>query len=191
MLGMVVAEHVYLGYPDRDEGWLTRARASVVRASALAEMARELDVGGMVRLGKGEESSGGRAKSSILADTLEAVIGAVYLDGGWEAAERLVLRLLAERIAALTAGTSDRDDKSRFHELVARHFTDGPQYHIDEAGPEHNKHFRAVATVEGRPLGEGEGRSKKQAEQAAARAAWHRLVSELEPATTAGASRNA
>ncbi len=112
VLGLVVAEHVFAAYPDHDEGWLSRARSSVVRASALAEMAAELDLGSSMRLGKGEAASGGREKTSIPADALEAVIGALYLDGGWPAASALVVGLIEGRVAELPGGRGDKDHKS-------------------------------------------------------------------------------
>ena len=181
MLGLVVAEHVFLTHPDLAEGWLSRARASVVRASTLASVAAELGLGQVLRLGKGEELSGGREKPSILADALEATIGAVYLDGGLPAARQLVLRLLAERIDRLPQGpdpTVDpavHDYKSRLQELVAREEGLVPEYVCDESGPEHEKLFRAVVRVGGAVRGAGEGRNKKAAEQVAAREAFEAL----------------
>lgn len=176
MLGVVVADHAYRTFPDEGEGWLSRARAAVVRTTALAEMATELGLGDAVRLGKGEDGSGGREKPSILADTLEAVIGAVYLDGGWEPARAFVLGMLAGRMAALPAGQGDQDDKGRLQELLARRGDAPPRYELAGEGPEHDKTFRAVVRVAGEVVGEGSGRSKKQAEQMAARMAWSRLV---------------
>jgi len=168
--------HQFSGY---DEGWLSRARSSVVRASALAEMAVELRLGEVLRLGKGENASGGREKVSILADTLEAVIGAVYIDGGWETARKVVIGLIGGRLDALPGGTGDQDDKSRLQELVARSFDGPPKYHIDDVGPEHDKRFFARVVVDDRVVGHGTGRSKKQAEQLAARAAWQLLDAEI------------
>ncbi len=184
---MAVADHAYRTFPDESEGWLSRARAAVVRTTALAEMAIELGLGDVVRLGKGEDASGGREKPSILADTLEAVIGAVYLDGGWEPARALVLRLLAGRMAALASGDGDQDDKGRLQELLARRGDPLPRYELVGEGPEHDKVFRAVVRVAGAVAGEGTGRSKKQAEQMAARVARTRLISapsEAEPAAS-------
>ncbi len=175
MLGLIVAEHVFTRYPDNDEGWLSRARSSVVRASALAEMASEAGVGEALLLGKGEASSGGREKPSILADAFEAVIGAVYLDGGWEAAKALVLRALGDRVAA------PLDDKSRLQEFATRRIAVRPHYLVQETGPEHDKQFRAQVFLDDRLWGEGDGRSKKQAELLAARAALARLHVELGP----------
>lgn len=171
VLGMVVTDHIFRRHPESGEGQLSRIRASVVCAPALAEMAVELGVGQVLLLGKGEATSGGRERTSILADAMEALIGAVYLDGGRSAAQRLVEQLVAPRM--VDAGSPD--DKSRLHEMVAQEHDRQIRYDIVEDGPEHDKTFRAVVFLDERPFGTGSGRSKKQAEQAAAREAWHRL----------------
>lgn len=176
VLGMAVAAHCYATYPDEGEGWLSRARASVVRATTLADVAGLLRVGDYVRLGKGEAASGGREKPSILADTLEALIGAVYLDKGWADAQALVLRLLGDRIDGLPSGDGDQDDKSRLQEQAARLGLEPPVYELVGEGPEHDKVFQATVTIEGVTYGSGTGRSKKQAEQVAARAARQGLL---------------
>lgn len=150
-------------------------RASVVSAAALSEVAAELGLGDALLLGKGEASSGGREKPSILADALEAVLGAVYLEGGWEAARRVVLGLLGDRILLASEGPGGQDYKTRLQELVARHFTQLPRYAVTDEGPDHAKRFYAEVRVGGEVRGQGEGRSKKQAEAAAARAAWEDL----------------
>jgi ribonuclease-3 len=175
VLGLVVTDHVYRSYPLLPEGELAKVRASVVSAAALAEVAAELDLGPALLLGKGEDASGGREKPSILADALEAVIGAVYLDAGWEGAARVVLDLLGDRIAAAAAGPGGQDYKTRLQELSARSFEDVPSYLVVDEGPDHAKRFFATVVVGGRTRGRGEGRSKKQAEQAAARCAWEDL----------------
>ena len=171
VLGLVVTDEIYALLPEAGEGQLSRVRATVVCAPALAEMAVELDLGEVLLLGKGEAASGGRERPSILADAMEAVIGAVYLDGGLTAAAELVGRLVAPRL--VTAGSPDH--KSRLHELVAREHQRHITYEISEDGPEHDKTFRAVVILDGEPSGTGVGRSKKQAEQAAAREAWVQL----------------
>lgn len=168
VLGMVVTDEIYHRHPDAGEGQLSRIRASVVCAPALAEMAVELGLGAVLLLGKGEAASGGRERPSILADAMEAVIGAVYLDGGPDAAADLVRRLVTPRLA--DAGSPDH--KSRLHELVAQQHDHHLRYDIAEDGPEHDKTFRAVVLLDEEPLGIGHGRSKKQAEQAAAQEAW-------------------
>jgi ribonuclease-3 len=147
-----------------------------VSAAALAEVALELQLGDAVLLGKGEDASGGREKPSILADALEAVIGAVYLDGGWPAASDLVLDLLGGRIAEAALGPGGQDYKTRLQELAARELDTTPAYAVADEGPDHAKRFFATVTLHGTPYGTGEGRSKKQAEQAAARLAWEALV---------------
>lgn len=174
VLGLVVADHAFRLHPELGEGWLSRARSTVVRATALAEMAAEIRLGEAVELGKGEDASGGREKPSILADTFEAVIGAVFLDGGWDAARRVVLALLGSRIGGLPS--LDQDHKSRLQELLAREGTSVPTYQVDESGPDHDKAFRAEVRVDGVVYGTGTGRTKKAAEQAAAAEATESLA---------------
>jgi len=175
VLGLVVTDHIFRTYPDLPEGELAKVRASVVSAAALAEVAVELGLGETLRLGKGEDASGGREKPSILADATEAVIGAVYLDGGWEAASDLILGLLGDRIADAAAGPGGQDYKTRLQELAARKYEVLPEYEVVDDGPDHAKRFFAAVTVGDQRFGGGEGRSKKQAEQAAARLAWEAL----------------
>ena len=171
VLGLVVTDHLYRTYPDLPEGELAKVRASLVNSEALAEVACTLDLGDALLLGKGEAASGGREKPSILADAMEAVIGAVYLDGGGEAADRLVMTLLGERIAEAAEGPGGQDFKTRLQELAARRFESLPRYEVTDEGPDHAKRFFATVAVAGVVSGNGEGRSKKQAEQAAARSA--------------------
>jgi ribonuclease III len=178
---MVVTEHLYATYPDRAEGELAPMRAAVVNATTLAEIATEVDLGAALRLGKGEQSAGGRAKTSILSDAMEAVIGAAYLDGGWSAARELVLTLVEPRIEILDDSPTHRDHKTHLQELAARTLgVEPPAYEVDSSGPDHAKSFRAVVHVGGRTRGSGEGRSKKQAEQAAAAAAIAALAGEAD-----------
>jgi ribonuclease III len=175
VLGLVVTDALYLGYPNMPEGQLAKLRAAVVQMGALAEVARELSLGSFIRLGRGEETTGGGDKSSILADTLEAVIGAVYIDCGLTEASALVHRLfdpVIERSARLGAGL---DWKTSLQELTAVELLGVPEYQVEESGPDHQKSFRAVVKVGGRVLGSGEGRSKKAAEQLAAEAAWNAI----------------
>jgi ribonuclease-3 len=153
-------------------------RASVVNAEVLAEVAAAVELGDAVLLGKGEAGSGGRAKTSILADAMEAVIAAVYVDGGWQAADALVLRLFGERIREGAAGPGGNDYKTQLQELAARRFDQLPRYQVRAEGPDHSKEFFATVLIGGDVRGVGEGRSKKQAEQAAARAAWEALGSD-------------
>ncbi|HLG92384.1 MAG TPA: ribonuclease III [Acidimicrobiales bacterium] len=176
VLGLAVTDYIYSTYPYLAEGDLAKLRASVVNAETLAEVATDLDLGSALLLGKGEDASGGREKPSILADAMEAVIGAVYLDQGWEAASRLVLELLEDRIAEAAAGPGGGDYKTRLQELVARSSDRPLRYELEDEGPDHAKSFRARLYLGPRLVGEGEGRSKKQAEQAAARMAWSALA---------------
>jgi ribonuclease-3 len=180
VLGLVVTDHLFRSYPTLPEGELAKVRASVVNSETLAELAASLDLGDALLLGKGEDASGGREKPSILADAMEAVIGAVYLDGGWGAAAALVMRLLGERIEEAGAGPGGQDYKTRLQELAARRFEQLPQYEVLDDGPDHAKRFFASVTVAGEVRGRGEGRSKKQAEQGAARQAWENLTALLD-----------
>jgi ribonuclease-3 len=175
ILGLVVTDHLYRAAPDMSEGVLARHRSELVSAAALAEVARSVHLGDALLLGKGEEATGGRDKTSILADGMEAVLGAVYLDGGIGAATSLVLLLLDERIDEVLYGGLASDHKSRLQEYAARRFQELPRYVLTEDGPEHEKRFAARVELGGDVWGEGEGRTKKEAEQAAARTAALRL----------------
>jgi ribonuclease-3 len=187
VLGLVVTVYVYDEFPDLPEGELAKLRASVVNAEVLAQVGADLGIGPALLLGKGEDGSGGRDKPSILADAVEAVIAAVYLDGGWDAAHDLVLDLLEDRIRAEATGPGGQDYKTRLQELAARNFDQLPRYQVRAEGPDHSKRFFAAVRLDGEIRGEGEGRSKKQAEQAAARAAWEGLHN-LEERSDAGAA---
>jgi len=184
VLGLVVTDYLYRTYPDLPEGQLAQVRASVVNAEALAEVAEEIELGAGLLLGKGEDASGGREKPSILSDAMEAVIGAVYIDGGWDAAAELVMNLLGERIIEGAAGPGGHDFKTRLQELCARVYDELPRYHHTSEGPDHAKRFSATVSVRGETLGQGDGRSKKQAEQAAAKVAWERLSGAELPAAS-------
>jgi ribonuclease-3 len=169
VLGLAVTHHLYADHPGRAEGDLARMRASVVSAPALAAVATDVELGAALRLGRGEESAGGRVKESILSDALEAVLGAVYLDGGWEAARRVIGELVMHRVAAPVDGVDTDDHKTRLQEVaVARFDGEAPRYVVRASGPDHDKEFRAEVWLGGRRWGEGSGTSKKRAEQAAA-----------------------
>ena len=176
VLGLIVTDHIFRTYPELPEGELAKVRASVVSAAALAEVAAELDIGAALLLGRGEDASGGREKPSILADAMEAIIGAVYLDGGRDAADELVMALLGDRITDAAAGPGGQDYKTRLQELAARSFEALPTYDVLDDGPDHAKRFYASVAIAGTSYGRGEGRSKKQAEQAAARVAWEAIL---------------
>ena len=175
VLGIIVTDHLFRTYPDLPEGDLAKVRASVVSAAALSEVAIELRLGEALLLGKGEDSSGGREKPSILADALEAVIGVVYIEAGPLAASTLVLLLTLDRITEAASGPGGQDYKTRLQELSARLLDAAPRYEVLDDGPDHAKLFFASVRVDGELRGRGEGRSKKQAEQAAARDAWEKL----------------
>lgn len=175
VLGLVVTNHLFKAYPEFPEGELAKIRAAVVSSASLAEIAIELDLGPHLLLGKGENASGGRTKNSILADGVEAVIGAVYLDQGWDVAEDFVLDVMGDRIAEAAAGPGGRDYKTRLQELTVRFLEDIPYYQLTDHGPDHAKRFVACVLVGETSYGEGEGHSKKQAEQAAAHSAWTKI----------------
>jgi ribonuclease III len=172
VLGLIVTDTLFRQYPDLPEGRLAKLRAAVVNQRALARVARGLQLGAYVRLGKGEEGTGGRDKDSILADTLEAVIGAVYLDQDMAAADALVHRLFDPVIAISARLGAGLDWKTSLQELTAAELLGVPEYQVAESGPDHQKSFHAFVRVGARAYGEGEGRSKKEAEQQAAEAAW-------------------
>ena len=178
VLGLIVTDTLYRDFPDLPEGQLAKLRAAVVQMGALAEVARELRLGSYIHLGRGEEVTGGRDKPSILADTLEAVIGCIYIDCGLAEADALVHRLfdpVIHRSARLGAGL---DWKTSLQELTAGELLGVPEYQVDESGPDHQKSFHAVVRVGGRVLGSGAGRTKKAAEQQAAEAAWTTITAE-------------
>ena len=179
VLSLVVTDTLFNGHPDLPEGQLAKLRAAVVQMSTLAEVAaHELNLGSFVRLGRGEEGTGGRDKPSILADTLEAVIGATYIDCGLDEASGLVHRLfdpVIKRSALLGAGL---DWKTSLQELTADRGLGVPDYQVKDSGPDHQKMFRAVVKVGARELGAGEGRSKKAAEQLAAEHAYRSITEE-------------
>jgi ribonuclease-3 len=175
VLGVVVTDMAYRAYPEMSEGMLAKLRAAIVNMIALADVARSLGLGEIVLLGKGEEQSGGRDKASILADALEAVFGAVYLDRGLDVASELIRRLFRPRMEAYVRGEGDRDYKTLLQELASRSLRSMPDYRIEEEGPDHQKEFTATVFLSGEAHGTGTGRSKKEAEQQAAQEAYLRL----------------
>jgi ribonuclease-3 len=210
VLGLVVTTALYTNHPDLPEGQLAKLRASVVNMRALADVARDLgrsgtgqsgtgqsgtarETGGLgphLRLGKGEESTGGRDKASILADTLEAILGAVYLDHGIEVASRVIHKLFDPVMADAAERGAGLDWKTSLQELTAEATLGVPEYRVTEEGPDHAKNFTATALVAGEALGGGEGRSKKEAEQRAAEQAWRVLRERIDvesPADGGGA----
>ena len=178
VLGLVVTDTLYRTHPDLPEGQLAKLRSAVVNAKALADVGRALGLGAHLRLGRGEESTGGRDKGSILADTVEALLGAVYVDRGLADAEALVHRLFDELMDSASGLGAGLDWKTSLQELTADTGLGVPEYQIWDTGPDHEKFFTAVVRVAGEDRGSGTGRSKKEAEQEAASAAWHSLHAE-------------
>jgi ribonuclease-3 len=175
VLGLVVTDLAYREFPDLAEGELAKLRAAIVNMSALADVGRDLGLGRAVKLGKGEEMSGGRDKSSILADALEAVLGAIYLDLGLDVARKIIERLFRPRMVAYVRGEGERDFKTILQELASQDLRLLPEYRIADRGPDHQKEFTATVYLGGRAWGTGTGRSKKEAEQQAAHEAFVRL----------------
>lgn len=163
-------------YPDLAEGEMAKLRANTVNMGVLADVARRLDIGGVLLLGRGEDLSGGRDKSSILADALEAVIGAVYLDCGREEAERLVITWFSDHIRDHVERGVVQDFKTNLQEHAAK-TGELPDYRVTSTGPDHAKRFTAEVFLAGQRMGTGEGRSKKEAEQAAAKSALDTIAS--------------
>jgi len=178
VLGWVVADIVYSQHSDLPEGKLTDLRKSVVNANALAEVAVELGIGEHLMLGKGEDTAGGREKTSILSDALEAVIGAVYIDAGPQATHDVVSALMGKRIVDAVGGLDRLDAKTRLQELASK-LEAHIHYKVEDEGPDHEKMFFATVFVGDRELGYGEGKSKKAAEQIAAEIACDVLNSEM------------
>ena len=178
ILGQAVTVMLYREHPDLDEGQLAKRRASLVSSVALAEVARTIGLGAHIRLGRGEEITGGRDKSSILADTVEAVIGAVYLDAGMDQATTLVMRLIRPLLEDPERFGAAMDPKTSLQEFAARMGVGLPHYAVTDSGPDHSKRFTAVVSLGGKEVAAGAGSSKKQAEMAAALEAWTALQAE-------------
>jgi ribonuclease III len=176
VLALVVTDEIFHAHPAEQEGRLAKVRAAAVKTGSLASLARELRLGRFIKLGRGEAASGGADKDSILADTLEAVLGAVYLDQGFATAYDLVKRLFASRLDELAGRGAALDFKTSLQELAAARFDSLPRYQVDDTGPDHEKTFTASVSVDGDVVGRGEGRSKKEAEQHAAREAYRHLA---------------
>ena len=175
VLQLIVTDFLFEHYPEMREGEMAKVRAACVNRVELAAVARSIDLGSQLLMGVGEVASGGRSKDSILADAMEAVLAAVYLDGGLEPSRTVILRHWADLVHLKARAPGRRDFKTRLQERLA---TDGlrPVYQVEDAGPDHAKVFEAVVSVEGEILGSGSGRSKKEAQQEAAR---HALGDEL------------
>ena len=191
VLGLVVTDTLYTSHPDLPEGQLAKLRAAVVNMRALADVARTLGLGDHLLLGRGEESTGGRGKASILADTMEAVIGTVYLSAGMPAAAALVHHLLDPLMAHSATMGAGLDWKTSLQELAAASGVGVPEYRVDEEGPDHEKTVHARAVVGQEVIGTGSGRSKKEAEQRAAELAWRELTARAAIAADSGTTASA
>ena len=175
VLGIVVTDTLYRRHPDLPEGQLAKLRAAVVNMRALADIGRGFGLGEFIRLGKGEETTGGRDKASIVADTVEALLGAVYIDQGLAVAAELVHHLFDGLIAAASSMGAGLDWKTSLQELAALRGVGVPRYNVTESGPDHQKSFVATVHMGEADFGQGQGKNKKEAEQAAAQAAWQVL----------------
>ncbi|MBE0566345.1 MAG: ribonuclease III [Krumholzibacteria bacterium] len=181
VLGLVVNEILYDHYPDRSEGDLTKMKSLLVCGARLSEVAMDFDLGIHIRMSRSEAATGGRRRSSILADTTEAIIGAVYLDGGLPAARTVIERVILSGSDRVLSRRSLRNYKSRLQEMIQSRYKTPPRYKVLEVdGPDHDRLFRVAVTHGGTVLGVGDGRNKKTAEQAAAREALDRLEREPE-----------
>jgi ribonuclease-3 len=181
VLGLVANEELYHRFPDRSEGDLTKMKSLLVCGARLSEVATEVDLGVHIRLSRSEAATGGRTRSSILADTTEALIGAVYLDGGLSAARSVIQRILLRNSEKVLARRSLRNYKSRLQELIQSRYKSPPRYKVLRVeGPDHDRLFRVSVVFNGEILGTGEGRNKKTAEQNAARAALEKLADGVE-----------
>jgi ribonuclease-3 len=184
VIDLAVSHRLMERFPEAREGELSKIRAAVVDEAGLARMARDLDLGALLRLGRGEELTGGREKSSLLADAMEAVVAALYLGGGLEPVLALIDRFLGEAFARAAAGTLDRDYKTQLQELAQSRHRASPRYRVvAEHGPDHSKVFEVELELKGEVIGRGAGRSKKDAEQAAAKLALETLNGRLAEAT--------
>lgn len=177
VLGLVVTEELYTKFPDLDESRLSPLRSGIVNMRALADIARNLELGQYIRIGKGEELTGGRDKNSLLADSLEALIGAIYLSHGFSETQQVVRNLIAETMDSAMSKGAGLDGKTALQELAAARKLSAPEYQVSESGPDHDKTFVATAVVGGEAIANGEGKSKREAEQIAARIAYEKLTS--------------
>ncbi|MGP1594791.1 MAG: ribonuclease III [Treponema sp.] len=180
ILGMIVAEILYTQYPEKAEGELAKIKAAVVSEDALSAIARSLSINKYMILGHGEEMSGGRTKKAILADALEALIGALYLDSGLHAAYHFVCEAVSEHLNLVVQNKHQhRDYKSLLQEYVQHHYKIIPKYELlNVSGPDHNRLFTVSVMIRNKPYGTASGKSKKEAEQAAAECAWNALQQE-------------
>jgi ribonuclease-3 len=176
VLELVVSEHLYLKFPNQQEGKLTALRASLVRTETLAKIATNLDLGEQIRLSKGEELGGGRKNESLLANTFESVVGAIYLESGKTGAEKFIAKHLLPELSLIIKNHLEKDAKSRLQEIIQARGLPAPEYTVlDETGPDHAKSFTVAVQSEGKQLGTGSGKSKQQAQQNAAAIALEKI----------------
>lgn len=176
VLGLVITEALYERFPDLDESRLSPLRSGIVNMRALASIGRELGLGAALKIGKGEEVTGGRDKNSILADAFEALVGAIYLDKGFAVTKTVVLDLMKSAIEDAVSKGAGIDGKTALQEIVAASGWSPPEYRITESGPDHDKDFVAAAIVNGITYPSGSGKSKREAEQVAARLAYEEIA---------------
>ncbi|MBI3429976.1 MAG: ribonuclease III [Actinobacteria bacterium] len=175
VLGLIVTEELFRRFPDLDESRLSPLRSGVVNMRALADIARALELGSYIRLGKGEENTGGRDKNSLLSDALEAIIGAIYIETGFQKTSEIIGGLIEKTLVSAVEKGAGLDGKTALQELVALSGKGVPEYLVTETGPDHDKSFTAFAMVAGEAIAQGEGKSKREAEQIAARVAFELL----------------
>ena len=175
VLGLIITEELYERFPDLDESRLSPLRSGVVNMRALASIARSLNLGAALHIGKGEEVTGGRDKNSILADAFEALVGAIYLEFGFEKSKTIILQLMSNVIEEAITRGSGLDGKTALQEIVAAKGWLPPEYRVTESGPDHDKSFEAIAIVAGNEYPVGRGKSKREAEQDAARMAFEAI----------------
>ncbi len=177
VLGVVITAELFNKFPNAPEGELAKLRAAIVNSRALASVARAIGLGEFILLGKGEEASGGKDKSSILADAVEAILGAIYLEHGLQPTTEVILRLFSPIINNANSIEATLDWKTSLSEVITSKDLAEPEYQISESGPDHDKSFQAVITILGKVVSTGEGKSKKTAEQNAAKSAFEILTS--------------
>ena len=177
VLGVVITAELFNKFPNAPEGELAKLRAAIVNSRALASVARAIGLGEFILLGKGEEASGGKDKSSILADAVEAILGAIYLEHGLQPTTEIILRLFSPIIDNANSIEATLDWKTSLSEVISSKDLAEPEYQISESGPDHDKSFQAVITILGKVVSTGEGKSKKTAEQNAAKSAFEILTS--------------
>ncbi len=177
VLGLLITEELYTQFPDFDESKLSPIRSGVVNTRALANIARSLEIAPFLRIGKGEEATGGRDKNSILADALEALVGVIYVQYGFEKTSEVVLKWFETMIDEASKAGATLDGKTALQEIAASRGLTSPEYEIEESGPDHDKSFSAAAIIGGEKFAVGRGKSKREAEQVAAKLAYEEINS--------------